>query len=804
MTENYSTSSDYVDIHGQKLNVLIKSDGAKFIPLHEIRKTGFHIFPEADYNRASVGKKVLLDELRLYLLGAAKEFVIQRNIRSINHEEIYKTIDECHDKLSNNGPTQQSSSGVLGRRLLSDPAEFRKGQIPMNQSVLNSSKFENVGGMLQNNKTTNFSNSDSANLRLPHTQNGYFNPNNLDIGDSTKAHSNYPNKMNFPNKSNWNQRNKTNPSKNLNENNSSHSKKTALKTNCESISTSESEDVGQHFVRLSALKLERIKLLPVMQEVKVVYVESNKEKLKYWVQFVENDKIIMDIMGKCYDLADDAPVVKPKLNEIYLVMNKDDELWYRAIVVKVQPTIKVHFIDYGNDAFVSEVRTIPDELKTIPAQAVRICLSRPEGANQPTLEMDEIISVKLIKQFDDTTNLVLSANKKTATAKLQSPSEPIILGDIKYTQEWVHKDVVKIVAHSGGKLYLRNKEHHGKLVEVDMEINNWTRELVKDVVLGQVVLCKKEGSEEKLCRAKIENVENPFATVHYIDYHKNDKVLIKNLYVANKRIANLPATLIESPTIKEFISNKFDSNAASMLDEMITNNVKFTVAASGSEFDLFLKDKSLSELIYPNTCKIQSTQQLNKVSTGNVQEESKSKYIKVLFEDMKSYEVPMGKGDYMLTNFKDATDFTVTCTEDKESDLLSRCTCIEVTDTDPYEPDDSEMVLGYFEGGWYRALVLEKSDNGIYQVLFVEYGNILEITKNEIRRFPAEFKDIPFLGLSCKLNVANTEKVRLRLEELLEPDNIYEINFISYSLDTLQYTVDIPKITEILKKEGLM
>lgn len=58
-----------------------------------------------------------------------------------------------------------------------------------------------------------------------------------------------------------------------------------------------------------------------------MYVESNKEKLKYWVQFVENDKIIMDIMGKCYDLADDAPVVKPKLNEIYLVMNKDDELW---------------------------------------------------------------------------------------------------------------------------------------------------------------------------------------------------------------------------------------------------------------------------------------------------------------------------------------------------------------------------------------------------------------------------------------------------------------------------------------------
>lgn len=53
-------------------------------------------------------------------------------------------------------------------------------------------------------------------------------------------------------------------------------------------------------------------------------------------------------------------------------------------------------------------------------------------------------------------------------------------------------------------------------------------------------------------------------------------------------------------------------------------------------------------------------------------------------------------------------------------------------------------------------------------------------------------------------SVKNTDEVRKRLEELLKPDNIYEMKFLSYSPESLQYTVEIPKITEILRHEGLI
>lgn len=56
MTEMYSANNEYVDIHGRNLSVLMRSDGQVFVPLTEIRKTGFHILSKSDYRRLCVDK----------------------------------------------------------------------------------------------------------------------------------------------------------------------------------------------------------------------------------------------------------------------------------------------------------------------------------------------------------------------------------------------------------------------------------------------------------------------------------------------------------------------------------------------------------------------------------------------------------------------------------------------------------------------------------------------------------------------------------------------------------------------------
>uniref|UniRef100_A0A2K6T204 Tudor domain-containing protein 1 n=1 Tax=Saimiri boliviensis boliviensis TaxID=39432 RepID=A0A2K6T204_SAIBB len=55
------------------------------------------------------------------------------------------------------------------------------------------------------------------------------------------------------------------------------------------------------------------------------------------------------------------------------------------------------------------------------------------------------------------------------------------------------------------------------------------------------------------------------------------------------------------------------------------------------------------------------------------------------------------------------------------------------------------------DGNWYRALVKQILPNGNVQVHFVDYGNIEEVTTDELRIIPSSFLNLPFQGIRCWL-----------------------------------------------------
>ncbi|TKC53552.1 hypothetical protein EI555_015501, partial [Monodon monoceros] len=55
------------------------------------------------------------------------------------------------------------------------------------------------------------------------------------------------------------------------------------------------------------------------------------------------------------------------------------------------------------------------------------------------------------------------------------------------------------------------------------------------------------------------------------------------------------------------------------------------------------------------------------------------------------------------------------------------------------------------DGNWYRALVKEILSNGNVQVQFVDYGNIEEVTADELQMIPSKFLKLPFQGIQCWL-----------------------------------------------------
>ena len=61
------------------------------------------------------------------------------------------------------------------------------------------------------------------------------------------------------------------------------------------------------------------------------------------------------------------------------------------------------------------------------------------------------------------------------------------------------------------------------------------------------------------------------------------------------------------------------------------------------------------------------------------------------------------------------------------------------------------FVLNLGDSNWYRALVKEILPNGNFKVHFVDYGNIEEVTADELQMIPSKFLKLPFQGIQCWL-----------------------------------------------------
>jgi len=63
----------------------------------------------------------------------------------------------------------------------------------------------------------------------------------------------------------------------------------------------------------------------------------------------------------------------------------------------------------------------------------------------------------------------------------------------------------------------------------------------------------------------------------------------------------------------------------------------------------------------------------------------------------------------------------------------------DFTDTkEPYEPKVNEYCIALFENEWYRAKVTEIPDDKHFNVIYLDFTNENQLTKDDIRRYPAD------------------------------------------------------------------
>ncbi|KAL3289091.1 hypothetical protein HHI36_003533 [Cryptolaemus montrouzieri] len=288
------------------------------------------------------------------------------------------------------------------------------------------------------------------------------------------------------------------------------------------------------------------------------------------------------------------------------------------------------------------------------------------------------------------------------------------------------------------------------------------RKPVKNVEVGQVVLCMKEG-EKQLCRAVVRTLDNGLVAVQFIDFQTLEVVSLENVYGISRKLANLPVALIESPIIKGYDANKFGPESESLIEKMVCQKSKLDVAKENGDFDLLLDDKSFSEMLFPSP-NLKNTKEQTVGVTNVVKPDSmKEKALGNTLTSISSKDV-------------DATIPIIKSTANKES-----ATSIS-------------HLINFTKGKCFRGRVLKKLDNGKYNVGILEYEDQTKDNEN----IPGNESMI----IECDLVFSDTEGVHKRLVELLKPNYIYEMNVLES--ENHKYALDIPDVRDSLMKEGLI
>ncbi|XP_028046299.1 maternal protein tudor isoform X2 [Monomorium pharaonis] len=161
----------------------------------------------------------------------------------------------------------------------------------------------------------------------------------------------------------------------------------------------------------------------------VCHINSPSE---FWVQ-EEKSVADLEVMADRFMVADLFPKIE-NIKEGLLCVAKypEDEQWYRARVVSHNENgTQVFYIDYGNSAVSTEIRTIPEDLASIPPLSRKCCLEFPPQVEEWSEQAREEF-VKLAADGATIFLLDVLKEQETSLVKLMLDGQNVIdiLGDM--------------------------------------------------------------------------------------------------------------------------------------------------------------------------------------------------------------------------------------------------------------------------------------------------------------------------------------------------------------------------------------
>lgn len=633
----------YVDVHGRPLTVMRDEMNEIYVPLREIRRTGFEIFRKDNFNVSFADYKQKAKEFEMHLLSMGRQYLLANKV-NFSENDIVDTLKRVEQRLRNSavgGDAYESefkkthnfieTEGGNLTIVAKSPVAGNNVVSPGNNRSTNNHLFANQTSRRAANNTprNNFNNNipstsginkqqmqgrrnlnDNANRKFPEKKiNIYANK-----PAETKSNDEGSSGGSVKNTSIWSGNSRP-------QNGFSNAPPSLRKPKAIEEKTEE-----------SISKLEQVKMGAGAEDVTVIVTDKQKENI-YWVQLERFSNYLCDVVKAISDAnPEKLQAVKPVVNQYYLAEFEGE--WHRAKVLKITNNIQVHFVDYGNVCSVDIVKKLPDKLRSQPpALAVRIAIQRDGAEASPPPKLEEYTTITVIQRkiFDDGTygvyierknpqkteespkidNVVKTDNSSASKvdniklepkkeAKSEKPMEPtpvkpveqvFITGFPPPMAELKHGEKIGIKGIEGARLLMVNKQsviQRRKLFEYISSLDK-TKLNLSSVKENQMVLCGLEGATG-LYRAIVTKVNKNTAIVKYVDEAGSTELSIKSLRNVDEYLSKQPACLLTSPEIPLLKNIK---KSMARIEEVIANNTKMIVVKKGDEFDLEFQDKTM-------------------------------------------------------------------------------------------------------------------------------------------------------------------------------------------------------------------
>jgi hypothetical protein len=120
---------------------------------------------------------------------------------------------------------------------------------------------------------------------------------------------------------------------------------------------------------------------PATEEVLAAYVSYIESPSEFWIQYESHTIQIAEMENRMLE-AENFSVLDVPVEGLLCAAKFTDGTWYRAKVLQVTDGVEVFFLDYGNHTVSSELRSLPEDLISMPPLAKGCSLCLPNGVTE--------------------------------------------------------------------------------------------------------------------------------------------------------------------------------------------------------------------------------------------------------------------------------------------------------------------------------------------------------------------------------------------------------------------------------------